>query len=92
MECMTVPPPQVDNDNIVTGNGLELTIECLGKVNMVFHSTNDILVTLTDVVLARDLSFNLYSLGVEYQPVVTYCTGTYALSGCLFFLCASYGS
>lgn len=85
-------PTQVGNDKIVIGNGTELYIQSLGKVNIVFHSTTDILLNFISVALVRNLSFNLYSLDVEDQPVVRDRSSPYALSGCLFFLRGSYGS
>lgn len=59
---------------------------------MVFHRTEDIVVTLIDAALVPDLRFSLYSLHVEDQPVVIDHSGTYPLGGRLFFSPSAYGS
>lgn len=71
-------PPLLGTDEIVIGNSSNLIVEYFREVSMVFHSTKDIVVALTDVVLVLDLSFILYSLHVAGQSVVIDRSGTNA--------------
>lgn len=59
---------------------------------MVFHNKKDILVTLIDIVLVPNVSFNLFSFHFKDQPAVIGRTGTYALGGRLIFSHGTYGS
>ena len=56
------PPPQ--RSRAILGDGSIKKVPSIGKIDLVFHSRTDFLVTPYDVLFVPDLGFNLFSLHV----------------------------
>ena len=54
--------PSVDNDRVIVGGRAELRVEYYGKLDIKFHASEDVIVTLLNVAYVPQLGFNLFSL------------------------------
>jgi len=65
-----IRPPPPGREAIVIGDGRRLRVECIGKIEMMFHGHTEVRHTLSDVSYVPELGFNLYSLHVVQRTHV----------------------
>ena len=87
-------PLSLHRPRIILGDGSIRKVQFVGKLDLVFHSRTDHLVTLHDVSFVPDLGFNLFSFHVvqeKYETILNK-TGAHLLNGRLVFPRRSNGS
>ncbi|CAM9532588.1 unnamed protein product [Laminaria digitata] len=55
-------PPPIENDRLIMGDLATLPIACYGKLYLVLHSIEDVVVTLDNVAHVPGVGLNLFSL------------------------------
>ena len=87
-------PPSPHRSRIILGDGSIRKVQRIGKLDVVFHSMTDHLVTLHDVSFVPDLGFNLFSFQVvqEKHEIILNKTEAHLLNGRLVFPCRRNGS
>ena len=80
-------PPSPHRSRIILGDGSIRKVQFVGKLDLVFHSRTDYLVTLHDVSFVPDLGFNLFSFHVvqEKHEIILNKSGVHLLDGRLVF-------
>ena len=80
-------PPSPHRSRIILGDGSIRKVQFVGKLDLVFHSRTDYLVTLHDVSFVPDLGFNLFSFHVvqEKHEIILNKSGAHLLDGRLVF-------
>ena len=80
-------PPSSHRSRIILGDGSIRKVQFVGKLDLVFHSRTDYLVTLHDVSFVPDLGFNLFSFHVvqEKHEIILNKSGAHLLDGRLVF-------
>ena len=80
-------PPSPHRSRIILGDGSIRKVQFVGKLDLVFHSKTDYLVTLHDVSFVPDLGFNLFSFHVvqEKHEIILNKSGAHLLDGRLVF-------
>ena len=78
--------PSPENAIIFIGDGTELVVEYVGSVDFIFHSTEDVRVTLESVLFIPSLKINLLSLHtIQAKEAITLdAAGTHLMGGRLF--------
>ena len=80
-------PPSPHRSRIILGDGSIRKVQFVGKLDLVFHSRTDYLVTFHDVSFVPDLGFNLFSFHVvqEKYEIILNKSGAHLLDGRLVF-------
>ena len=75
--------PSLHRSRIILGDGSIRKVQFVGKLDLVFHSRTDYLVTLHDVSFVPDLGFNLFSFHVvqEKHEIILKKSGAHLLDG-----------
>ena len=78
--------PSPENAILFIGDGTELVVEYVGSVDFIFHSTEDVRVTLESVLFIPSLKINLLSLHtIQAKEAITLdAAGTHLMGGRLF--------
>ena len=86
-------PPR-DQGDVITSDGTRLRVECVRKIDVVFHGRNDEYITLCDVSYVTDLKLNIFSFHKAQQThvIILDAAGAHIVVKNLAFSCEKSGS
>ena len=86
-------PPPPGCETITIGDRRRISVEYVGKMDVIFHGKSDQRITLIDVAYVPDLGFNLYSLHAVHRThlIVSDASGTHIIGANLTFPRSSSG-
>ena len=86
--------PRPEETCLHIGNGLKLTVEWFGSLDVVLHCKEDVSVTLEDVIVVLSLAFDLMSINCiqEWYDVFMNREGAWLLNGRVHFITSPPGN